>query len=357
ILKSTGVLLSLVGHHLLRLKQWTKNKSQVLQQMQQVCIYLGNKPGEGLFVADEQCFWKLKNNVDRPESRGNKWGGKMSNSLGFRNPEFSLDKAKSTRRIVCYGDSTTFGFGVRMHESWPALLECDLNRTGSSPVEVVNAGVPGYSIFQGNRYLARSLPQLAPDLVIATFGNNDAWRWDDRSDREHAARRRRGSVRWNWRRSRALTAFSKLTTPCLDSVSTTDAAWARRVSSNFFQPVAAWRPRVNLQEFADNLDKMVRVCHDRGIQLVLLVWPDYFQVQGRLTIRNRYQDLIRRTADRHDGVGCVDLLPVFRSRYPASLQYYLDQDIIHINAAGNTVVAATIRQLLQEILPLADARR
>ena len=328
-----------------------------LQQMRQVCIYLGNRPGNDLFAADSDCFWKLKKNVVLPKSHGPKWGGRMSNGLGFRNPEMQLAKPQATQRIVCYGDSTTFGFGVAMQEAWPALLEIGLQQSTANAYQVVNAGVPGYSSFQGHRYLKRSLPRLTPDLIIATFGNNDAWRWDDRSDRAHATRLQQLFTGWNWRQSQALAALSQIAQADSAPTAATDAAWARRVSQNFFQPVTEWRPRVNLQEFAENLQQMVGICRAQKIPLVLLVWPDYFQVQGRLTIRNRYQHVIRQTALQHQGVHCIDLLPVFRGLYPTSLGFYLDRDIIHINAAGNRVVANTLEQLLPRFLPLAGRAR
>lgn len=327
-----------------------------LQQMEQVCIYLGNQPGESLFAFDQRRFWKLKNDVHLPESRGDKWGGRMSNRLGFRNPEFSLKKQDATRRIVCYGDSTTFGFGVRMRASWPAQLQADLAPLDPASVHVVNAGVPGYSSFQGARYMAQSLPQLDADLVIATFGNNDAWHWDNLSDREHAVRNQGATFGLDWRGSRALAAVVQLASRRSPADLAGEPAWARRVSENFFQPLPAWRPRVSHREFVLNLEDMIASCHATGTPLLLIVWPDYFQVQGRITVRDHYQELIRHTAARHDNVRCLDLLPIFRERYPAALGYYLDQDIIHVNAAGNRLVAGAIRQLLQEILPLADVR-
>lgn len=327
-----------------------------LQQMEQVCIYLGNRPGESLFAFDQRCFWKLKSDVRLPESRGSKWGGRMSNRLGFRNAEFSLNKQDSRRRIVCYGDSTTFGFGVHMHESWPAQLQAELAPADHGSIQVVNAGVPGYSSFQGARYMAQSLPRLDADLVIATFGNNDAWRWDNLSDQEHGMRIQAATLGGEWHGSRALTVLSRLAAGSPQADLAAEPAWARRVSENFFQPVPAWRPRVNQREFVCNLEDMISCCRKNGTHLLLIAWPDYFQVQGRITVRDRYQELIRRTADRHDNVRCLDLLPVFRERYPTCLGYYLKQDIIHVNAAGNRLVADTIRQLLSEILPLADAR-
>jgi hypothetical protein len=42
------------------------------------------------------------------------------------------------------GDSVTFGYGVDQTQSFPAELERLLNQSGK--YEVINAGVPGYSL-------------------------------------------------------------------------------------------------------------------------------------------------------------------------------------------------------------------
>ena len=43
-----------------------------------------------------------------------------TNSQGFRGPE--IPKKKQKRRILCLGDSVTFGWGVEEEASYPALL-------------------------------------------------------------------------------------------------------------------------------------------------------------------------------------------------------------------------------------------
>ena len=85
---------------------------------------------------------------------------------------WSLPGPKSTDefRILTVGDSNTLGW--HNGASWPAslgrLLEAD--RPG---VTVVNAGVWGYSLLQGVARLREAL-FLSPDLVLISFGSNDA---------------------------------------------------------------------------------------------------------------------------------------------------------------------------------------
>lgn len=103
------------------------------------------------------------------------------NSLGFRGDEFSVPKPPGTFRIFAVGESTTFGWkGTHSHrEAWPALLEAKLRAAyPGRTIEVINAGVPGYtSIEQRINFMLR-ISKLEPDAIIIYHGNNDInWSW------------------------------------------------------------------------------------------------------------------------------------------------------------------------------------
>jgi len=103
------------------------------------------------------------------------------NSLGFRGPEIQVPKPLGTFRIFALGESSTFGWkGARSHEeAWPALLEAKLRAAHPGrPIEIVNAGVPGYtSIEQRINFMLR-ISRLQPDAVLIYHGNNDLnWSW------------------------------------------------------------------------------------------------------------------------------------------------------------------------------------
>jgi lysophospholipase L1-like esterase len=96
------------------------------------------------------------------------------NRLGFRGPEIEL--AKGDRyRIVALGESTTFGATIRADDRpWPEVLE---ERLASLPgcearVQVVNAGIPGFTIANNNARLQREILPLAPDMILSYHGYN-----------------------------------------------------------------------------------------------------------------------------------------------------------------------------------------
>jgi lysophospholipase L1-like esterase len=98
-----------------------------------------------------------------------------NNSLGFRGSELrSGSSARGVYRILCIGDSTTFGFNVDQHASYPAQLTGFLRALQPDrDFEVINAGVPGWTWLQGVRFLERRGLALDPDVVIMAHGVND----------------------------------------------------------------------------------------------------------------------------------------------------------------------------------------
>lgn len=81
----------------------------------------------------------------------------------------------SAYRVVCLGDSFTWGYGVQEHETYPARLQDLLAaRYPKADVQVVNAGVPGYGTADELRFLRSRKELLDPDLVILQFlADND----------------------------------------------------------------------------------------------------------------------------------------------------------------------------------------
>ncbi len=88
------------------------------------------------------------------------------NSIGLRNREISVKKEDGTYRILCFGDSWTFGLGVNIENSYPMQLEKYLHSQGYSNVEVVNCGKIGEYTTTYKKYMSKAVPLLKPDLVI-----------------------------------------------------------------------------------------------------------------------------------------------------------------------------------------------
>jgi lysophospholipase L1-like esterase len=96
------------------------------------------------------------------------------NSKGFRGREISGEKG-GIYRIVALGESTTFGITLEPDDKpWPELLEQMIRERLKTrrPVEVINAGTPGYSLRDNLRTLPGHILPLKPDMIISYHGAN-----------------------------------------------------------------------------------------------------------------------------------------------------------------------------------------
>jgi lysophospholipase L1-like esterase len=91
-----------------------------------------------------------------------------TSSAGLRSPEFG---EKTGTRILCVGDSVTFGWGVPYAETYPALLAEKLG------VEVINAGVPAMKPSSVAKWVELNAAQIQPDLVL--FARRPDWSTPD----------------------------------------------------------------------------------------------------------------------------------------------------------------------------------
>jgi hypothetical protein len=97
----------------------------------------------------------------------------VTNSLGLRDyrpPHKSEDK----EQIIVLGDSFTFGYGVRLEDSYPNILEQLLNDSCDGPgYEVINAGVPGYDTVDEAEMLKKIMLHYSPKWVIVGLHPGD----------------------------------------------------------------------------------------------------------------------------------------------------------------------------------------
>ena len=120
---------------------------------------------------DPDLLWVLK-----PGQRGiTHFGHKpvRVNSYGMRGDEFSPQKPRGKIRIISFGDSYTYGYGVGQDDTYPALLGQLLERSFPGRYEVLNAGVNGYGIYQELVYLRRAV-KYQPDIITVSSTYNDS---------------------------------------------------------------------------------------------------------------------------------------------------------------------------------------
>jgi lysophospholipase L1-like esterase len=97
------------------------------------------------------------------------------NSEGFRDSELPDEKAESVFRIVCMGDSWTFGTNVDQADAYPRGLANLLGKEfPDADFEVCNRGVMGYSSFQGLQLFRKCAAAWKMDVVVIGYAMNDS---------------------------------------------------------------------------------------------------------------------------------------------------------------------------------------
>jgi len=95
------------------------------------------------------------------------------NSLGFHDVEHDLQEAAQRRHILVLGDSLTAALEVNRTESWPQVLQHQLQALGNPGMEVINLGIDGTGTDIHLALLQEYLPLFQPELVILAFYKND----------------------------------------------------------------------------------------------------------------------------------------------------------------------------------------
>jgi peptidoglycan/LPS O-acetylase OafA/YrhL len=94
----------------------------------------------------------------------------VANELGFPAPSYPPDPQPQSVRIMTLGDAFTSAEGVNTDESWPRLLERELNaKYGAKRVQVLNFAITGYGPSQFEAVARAFVPRFKPDLVIIGF--------------------------------------------------------------------------------------------------------------------------------------------------------------------------------------------
>ncbi|MBI4845749.1 MAG: hypothetical protein HY810_04660 [Candidatus Omnitrophica bacterium] len=97
--------------------------------------------------------------------------------LARLNASFAVKKPDNQScRVLCLGDSFTYGIGAQKKYSYPAQLQKLLDeKSGPGRFTVINSGEPGINTPMLCDKLQRLLDEFEPDIVLLMVGVNDSW--------------------------------------------------------------------------------------------------------------------------------------------------------------------------------------
>lgn len=130
--------------------------------------------GEDTVVTPDPLLGYAHLNQQRLVYRQEGFSVSRTNSLGFREREFSIVKPADATRICVLGDSMTVGMEVPPEFTFTRLLENYLNNEGHGKFEVLNCGMSGFGTGQEYLLYRQKVRQLHPDVLVLTYNIGDA---------------------------------------------------------------------------------------------------------------------------------------------------------------------------------------
>jgi lysophospholipase L1-like esterase len=312
----------------------------------------------GIFEGDPLLLWRLKPNLDHVV-----WDFTVvstnSDHLRSERPLESLPpKQPGMVRIVCLGDSVTFGF--RVPAVWPdkpaeydprelpfpTLLEKQLRAANPDrEIDAITMAVPGYTSHQGLAWLRRDIDKLQPDLLIVSFGWNDA-SLSDVPDRE--------AIRTNW--------YAVAVRRLIDSSQAFAHAvrWlrARQAAKNQTQPqtpapVRHPVARVSQREYLDNLLSIKELARQHSTAVIFLAAPyrDHSSEAPEADLMLQYRLALGATM-RPRGIPFLEIRELTEEAYPSNEGWFGER--IHANYMGHRLIASELLKLIESKRMLGD---
>lgn len=271
----------------------------------------------------------------------------ITNSYGLRNEEFPLKPRPGVVRILCLGDSLTFGKGVAFTETYPKQLEIMLNASGRGRYEVINGGVSAYDTWQEVTYLREDGWEFQPDLVIIGFYGNDIVPRPRHLDPSHNGVRSgdrdevmRSRADWGiyWlKRSRILLLLRERVTQLMSRVQPSadvshKLSLLRGTANDLVD--AGWR------EIDSSFEELAALARKHHFGVLVVFFPMADEVVAKYPNAS-YPARAREIAARH-GIPALDLLPAFARESPESSPLFIAWDG-HPNARAYAIAAREIK--------------
>lgn len=275
------------------------------------------------FMYDPDLIWRPKKNSS------------VFNSQGYRGKELSMKKNDDEFRIFAIGDSNTLGWSGKEGPNWPMYLQGLLTNRDKT-FSVINAGVWGYSSYQGVKRFEESL-SLKPDMVLISFGVNDA-HMVAVSDAEFI---------------KANAEFIKTTLSSYKSFlfkfkigQVVIAFFEKVISSKKESGKDGLVHRVSVEEYKDNLIKIIEISKKNNIECILLTRPFIGESPNKLWWKNFAPDYVKATIEvgKTYGAPVIDIYSLFRDKE----QYFADE--AHFNEEGHRLAAKIIYDQIKPLL-------
>ena len=296
-----------------------------------------------IYAPDPKLYWKLKPNQDCFTKIDHK--PVHVNSHGTRGPEFATEKPADTFRILSLGDSRTFGWGLSESETYSGRLQELLQKKfgNSKKIEVINAGVNAWSYPQMLVYFRDYGLAFKPDAVI--LGEANLWTEFSENNSPEFVKKFMWRVRLkNFLRHFAIYHYV---------IEVKLIGFYQRERTKFIPVDPNQDPLFKEQQqkdpdalFRSAMENLCRLAQTNGVKPVLLFLPSLDDLNSTNTSSVLKE---KRLVHGEFSVPLVDLTPEL---LPQGKALYLEADPVHLNPAGNEIIAEKLFETLTNLVSL-----
>jgi lysophospholipase L1-like esterase len=209
-------------------------------------------------------------------------------------------------KIVCFGDSVTFGWNLSYEFSYPAILQEKLIKDFPFII-IINTGIGGNTIIDGLKRAKSDVISYKPDIAIINFGLNDAM----------------------------INKKSK-------SISEDEKLFYKK--DPFY-----YLPEINIEEFDKTYRELIKLLKNEEIKvLVMGLNPvlEIFPVGEEEGLRGKQKEIyevynmrIKKIAG-DENTGIIDLWDIFNNKL--NLEDYIQPDGLHPSEKGQYLISETV---------------
>jgi len=281
-----------------------------------------------------------------------------ANSLGFRGEEISETKAQDAFRILVFGDSSSFGWGVEETDRYDHVLQALLSKAWPGrKIETANFAIPGDSSEYGRLIFEKYAPVFKADLIIFGFGANDA-KPVYRPHTEQVQKFRDNMKLQYLKYALDKSALYKTASLALGKL-------AKSATANSVEQLKK-SPAVNIKRYGQNLEAMLQRTMElgtkRALVLTLCTPGEYAAVakqaadKARALFLNGQAFLVGALPQIKSGELHPELLDEMQKGYGDEIKsnelFYITSDACHPNKLGQHLVGEKLAQIIQaESLP------
>lgn len=301
-------------------------------------------------------FWHHEFNSRHPSYAG------QVNSNGIKGSEFLMPKPPGELRIVCVGDSTVEGTGVKPDETFPRYLETILQKwmtpnSGFKSVKVINAGIGSHNSAFNLSYLAFRLIHYKPDIVIIKSAYNDylpysvpGMGYDYTHVFPNPYHRVQPSAFWSAAR---WSYFLKVvgTVAFREEVAIPFRDFSGHITIEQFQKMDFSANEDRFFVYGENIRSMILLCKGRNMRVVLVdlpTSPDPAHFGKDRTFGPRFKNLIARLETELRRVAGEERIALVRTGPFKGEDFW---DHCHCTAGGNRKVAEAVADVVAASLP------